>query len=237
MIKYQTKEVNKMTKYHSRIYILVNDEQRKAFIKKWGPDVICATRAEIEKILEDYTKEEIKDIERSRIAGIHSHILVINIAKRKANKEEKEVNLYSELDLPIEITHILVKAGIRTYYDLLLKSIEEISNIPGMTKSKLKIIMKELEKKEIFLMKEDPRRLATLEKMKEDLKEEIENIKRVIQRLEEKKQSLERSLTAADECIKSIQARSSEEVSSEAEESQENAETSSKVLTKKPRRK
>ena len=89
--------------------------------------------------------EEIKDIERSIIAGIHSHILVINIAKRKANKEEKEVNLYSELDLPIEITHILVKAGIRTCYDLLLKSIEEISNIPGMTKSKLKIIMKELE--------------------------------------------------------------------------------------------
>lgn len=226
-----------MTKYHSRIYILVNDEQRKSFIKQWGPDVICATRAEIEKILEDYTKEEIKDIERSRIAGMHSHILVINIAKRKANKEEKEVNLYSELDLPIEITHILVKAGIRTCYDLLLKSIEEISNIPGMTKSKLKIIMKELEKKEFFLMREDPRRLATLEKMKEDLKEEIENIKRVIQRLEEKKQSLERSLTAADESIKSIQARSSEEVSSETEESQENAETSSKVLTKKPRRK
>lgn len=155
----------------------------------------------MEEMLEDYSQEEIRDILQSRTRGNHTYPAIQSYSytrKRKSeNTQEQKVEMYSKFDLPLEITHILVQNGINTYYDLVLKSTEELQSIPGMTPEMLEIIISELESKDIFL-KEDSRRQITLENLKgkieEDvdlLRQEIRNIEFQSKRLEDRKKEIE----------------------------------------------
>ena len=186
-----------------RIYYLTDEGTGEFFEQLWGKDVACLTHKEIKELFQDYSAEEIINMEEGRrAAGSHTYPEFDGIIKG-LKRENKKVNLYSEYNLPIELTHKLVKAGIRTEIDLLLTSEQEIFNISENDQESYEMIIDELESKKQFLKgAKDSDRLKTIYTLMEQINEEkivnqrrIEELKEIIEKLK-KQISMQINLTS-----------------------------------------
>ena len=81
----------------------------------------------------------------SSVAEIYNYLYA-----NKEKKEEPEIELYSEFNLPINIVHILVLNGIRTTYDLIMKSKEELKQM-GLNEDEVELIKEMIETKGLCL--------------------------------------------------------------------------------------
>ena len=113
-------------------------------------DIWMLTEKEIENLLKDYSVEEIIDIRNSRSIGADTNKVLDKIISKKTSESNGQiVSLYSKFDLPIELTHKLVKSGIETRYMLLMSTEEEIVKIESLTEHDIEIILNELKKNNI----------------------------------------------------------------------------------------
>ena len=176
-----------MENYFTKIYILHEWMEKEIMEDVFNEKTICLNKDEMEKFLDDYSLEEIKNMidgnrfYTSSIGTVYGYIL-----NKKENQEETEIELYERLNLPIKTIHKLVNAGIRTIYDLIMKSEEEIKNIKDIDSYEIYLIIGGLEELGLCLKGDAyENRIATIDYFAEKLKASRNNHKEEIKSLNE----------------------------------------------------
>ena len=178
-----------------RIYCLTKEDDGKLIERFWGKEFAYLTEEEIEELIEDYSLEEIIDMDDGRrVIGSHTYSVVeSNLTERSETPQNKEINLYSKFYLPIKMTHDLVKAGIRTDFDLLMMSEDELNEI--LDNQNVKMIIAELDKHNLYLRGSDKtNRLNSIDKMLTELRESRLSRRVKIQLLEEAKRQMQEKM-------------------------------------------
>ncbi|MBR3198425.1 MAG: hypothetical protein IKG27_00240 [Bacilli bacterium] len=174
----------------TKIYIL-RDHMKKEEMEKIlkNSSVMYLTRDEMEEFFEDYTAEEIRDMINGNCFYLSSIPIIYNyLYSKKENKKEEEIKVYSEFLLPIETGHKLVSMGIRTTYDLIMKSERELENL---NEFEIELIEAELECRGLCLKESKyDDRIKTIDYYLEELEIKRNNHREELRELNEKMNTL-----------------------------------------------
>ena len=176
-----------MENYFTKIYILHEWMEKEIMEDVFNEKTICLNKDEMEKFLNDYSLEEIKNmIDGNRFYTTSIGTVYGYILNKKEKQEGTEIELYERLNLPIKTIHKLVNAGIRTIYDLIMKSEEEIKNIKDIDSYEIYLIIGGLEELGLCLKGDAyENRIATIDYFAEKLKASRNNHKEEIKSLNE----------------------------------------------------
>ncbi len=195
----------------TKIYILRDYMEKDIIEEIFDEKTICLTKSEMRDFLYSYSAEEIKNMidgnrfYLSSVAEIYNYLYA-----NKEKKEEPEIELYSEFNLPINIVHILVLNGIRTTYDLIMKSKEELKQM-GLNEDEVELIKEMIETKGLCLKNSNYEdRIETINRLIENLEMSHEYHRNEAKKLNAKINELIQVLKQENKMLEELEAEKEE---------------------------